>query len=145
MILNVDYNTINYDELREKLLGYLLYGTEGLKDYVNYVKDNKIVITGKSSVVFPTIYFDGLQYVVRMRLEFEIKNADTKNNLLYMDPIDDIENPVKYENNKYVVYIDTKMGNALSGSTALYNSNDTVYDLLLEDQEDTMTREKVAN
>ena len=145
LILNVDYNTINYDELREKLLGYLLYGTEGLKDYVNYVKDNKIVITGKSSVVFPTIYFDGLQYVVRMRLEFEIKNAETKNNLLYMDPIDDIENPVKYENNKYVVYIDTKMGNALSGSTALYNSNDTVYDLLLEDQEDTMTREKVAN
>ena len=58
-----------------------------------------------------------------------------------MDPIDDTENPVKYNNDTYTVYIDTKMGNALIGSDALYNDNYTVVDLLLDGQKDTMVRE----
>lgn len=140
-ILNVDYTTINYEDMKDTLLQYVLYGTEGLEEYVNYVKENKIIIQGKSTVMFPTIYFDGLEYVVRMKLEFEIKSSDTKNNLLYMDPIANTENPVKYNNDTYTVYIDTKMGNALIGSDALYNDNYTVVDLLLDGQKDTMVRE----
>ena len=140
-ILNIDYNTIDYEKLKNKVLKYVLYGAEGLEEYVNYVKTNKIVIQGKSTVMFPTIYFDGLQYVVRMKLEFEIKSSDTKDNLLYMDPISNTENPIKYNNNTYTVYIDTKMGNAIGGSNAIYNNNTTVYNLLLEGQKDTMIRE----
>ena len=96
---------------------------------------------GKSSVIFPAIYFDGLEYVVRMKLEFEIKNSDTRENLLYMDPINDTESKVKYDNDKYTVYIDTYMGSSLLGSSALYNNNVTVVDLLLEGQENVMVRE----
>ena len=140
-ILNIDYKTINYDEMKDNILQYVLYGTEGLDDYVNYVKEHKIVIEGKSTVMFPTIYFDGLEYVVRMKLEFEIKNSDTRYNLLYMDPIGSDSSKVKYENDKYTVYIDAKMGGTFGGSTALYNDNSTIVDLLLKDQKDVMIRE----
>lgn len=140
-ILNIDYKTINYDEMKDNILQYVLYGTEGLDDYVNYVKEHKIVIEGKSTVMFPTIYFDGLEYVVRMKLEFEIKNSDTRYNLLYMDPIGSDSSKVKYENDKYTVYIDAKMGNAIEGPTALYNDNSTIVDSLLKDQKDVMVRE----
>lgn len=141
LILNVDYNTINYEDLKTEMLQYVLYGTEGLEEYVNYVKENKIKIEGKSTVMFPAIYFDGLEYVVRMKLEFEVKNANTKSNLLYMDPINNLDNSIKYDNDKYTIYIDAKMGNAISGSTALYNDNMTIFNLLLDGQKDTMTRE----
>ena len=127
--------------MKDNILQYVLYGTEGLDDYVNYVKEHKIVIEGKSTVMFPAIYFDGLEYVVRMKLEFEIKNSDTKDNLLYMDPINSENTKVKYENNKYTVYIDAKMGNAIGGSTALYNDNSAIVDRLLKDQKDVMVRE----
>lgn len=140
-ILNIDYKTINYDEMKDNILQYVLYGTEGLDDYVNYVKEHKIVIEGKSTVMFPAIYFDGLEYVVRMKLEFEIKNSDTRYNLLYMDPIGSDGSKVKYENDKYTVYIDAKMGNAIDGSSALYNNNSTIVDSLLKDQKDVMVRE----
>ena len=127
--------------MKDNILQYVLYGTEGLDDYVNYVKEHKIVIEGKSTVMFPAIYFDGLEYVVRMKLEFEIKNSDTKYNLLYMDPIGSDSSKVKYENDKYTVYIDAKMGNAIEGSSALYNDNSTIVDSLLKDQKDVMVRE----
>ena len=140
-ILNVDYNTINYEDMKDNILQYVLYGTEGLEEYVNYVKSNKIIIQGKSTVMFPIIYFDGLEYNVRMKLEFEIKNSNTRNNLFYMDPINNNENPVKYINNSYAIYIDAKMGNAFGGSTALYNDNGAIFDLLLDGQNDVMVRE----
>ena len=140
-ILNVDYNTINYEDMKDNILRYVLYGTEGLKEYVNYVKSNKIIIQGKSTVMFPTIYFDGLEYNVRMKLEFEIKNSNTRDNLLYMDPINSDSTKVKYNNDKYTVYIDAKMGNAIGGSNALYNDNITIVNLLLNGQNDVMVRE----
>lgn len=140
-ILNVDYNTINYEDMKDNILQYVLYGTEGLEEYVNYVKNNRIIIQGKSTVIFPTIYFDGLEYNVRMKLEFEIKNSNTRDNLLYMDPINSDSTKVKYDNDKYTVYIDAKMGNAIGGSNALYNDNITIVNLLLNGQKDVMVRE----
>ena len=140
-ILNVDYNTINYEDMKDNILQYVLYGTEGLEEYVNYVKSNKIIIQGKSTVMFPIIYFDGLEYNVRMKLEFEIKNSNTRDNLLYMDPINSDSKKVKYDNDKYTVYIDAKMGNAIGGSNALYNDNITIVNLLLNGQKDVMVRE----
>ena len=140
-ILNVDYNTINYEDMKDNILQYVLYGTEGLEEYVNYVKSNKIIIQGKSTVMFPIIYFDGLEYNVRMKLEFEIKNSNTRDNLLYMDPINSDSTKVKYDNDKYTVYIDAKMGNAIGGSNALYNDNITIVNLLLNGQKDVMVRE----
>ena len=127
--------------MKDNILRYVLYGTEGLKEYVNYVKSNKIIIQGKSTVMFPTIYFDGLEYNVRMKLEFEIKNSNTRDNLLYMDPINSDSTKVKYNNDKYTVYIDAKMGNAIGGSNALYNDNITIVNLLLNGQNDVMVRE----
>ena len=141
LILNVDYNNIDYEKLKNKISKYVLYGTSGLKEYVDYVKEHKIQIEGKSSVMFPVIYYNGIEYVVRMKLEFEIKNTDTRNNLLYMDPINRTNKNIKYENDKYVIYIDAKMGNSISGSNALYNNNSMIYDLLLKDQKDIMVRE----
>lgn len=140
-ILNIDYNTINYEDMKDNLLQYVLYGTDGLEEYVNYVKNNKIIIQGKSTVMFPAIYFDGLEYNVRIKLEFEIKNSDTRDNLLYMDPINNDSIKVKYSNNTYTVYIDTKMTNSFDGSDALYNDNMTIVDLLIDGQKDVMIRE----
>ena len=58
-----------------------------------------------------------------------------------MDPVESDSSNVKYENDKYTVYIDAKMGGTFGGSTALYNDNSTIVDLLLKDQKDVMIRE----
>ena len=101
-ILNVDYNTINYEEFSEKLREFAIYGIDEnyINDYIKYVKENNIILTGKSTVIFPVIYFDGVQYVVRMNLQCEIISSKTDNNLLYLDLTTTNLGNVKYKGNK---------------------------------------------
>ena len=133
-ILNINYNSIDYDKLSSKIFEYSLYGTEGLKEYVEYVKENKIIIEGNSKVMFPAVYFDGVQYVVRMKLDFKIKNALTKDDVLYIDLVESSNSGknIHYDEDSYTIYIDAKMGDTLGGSDAIYINSMPVINLILD-------------
>lgn len=142
-ILNIDYNTIDEKTFKESLEEYSLYSIDDeiVSEYVKYVKDNKIIIEGKATVQYPIIYSDGMKTRVRTKVEFEVKSSNTKNNLLYLDLAKSSSNIV-YGKNKYVIYIDNEMGIALGENTAsLYNYDTCVYDMLLENYKDGITRE----
>ncbi len=141
-ILNIDYNTINKEDLKYALEDYSLYGVEEdeLDRYIQYVKDNKIVIEGKASVQYPIIYSDGMKTRVRTKLEFEIKSTSTRDNLLYLDLANNSK--ITYSKDKYVIYIDNEMGTRLGeNSTAQYNYDTCIYDMIIENYKDGITRE----
>ena len=120
-ILNIDYKTISYENLKEKLKD-LVVGSlkeEQLKKYIEYVKNNKIVLKGKATVQMPCIYYDGLENIVRTKLEFEIVESNTNENILYMDLLE--EDQKKVYNNSNLIYIDARLGYVInSDKTYIY-------------------------
>lgn len=120
-ILNIDYKTISYENLKEKLKD-LVVGSlkeEQLKKYIEYVKNNKIVLKGKATVQMPCIYYDGLENIVRTKLEFEIVESNTNENVLYMDLLE--EDQKKVYSNSNLIYIDARLGYVInSDKTYIY-------------------------
>lgn len=110
-ILNVDYKTISIENFTESLKPIMLYGATSVEEYVNYVKDNKIVIKGKATVNFPAVYFDGIDYRARTTIEIETLNGSTNKNLFYGDGTDD---DIEYntEENKFI--LDVPLGESLN-------------------------------
>ena len=111
-LLNVNYNTIDVSTFKEKIKDLVCGQVEysQLEKYVQYIKDNKIVLQGKATVQLPCIYDDGIDNIVRMKLEFNIINSNTRDNIIYMDLS---ESTKKTYNDKNIVYIDAKLGYAL--------------------------------
>lgn len=121
-LLNIDYNTINEEEFKLRLEDYVLNGvsSEKMNKYIKYVKDNKIKITGSAKAQSPIFYFDGVNYRLRVKLEYKIINSYTKENLFYGDLIFNTYNPVSkamYEKNESTIYVD-----AVFGGTKMTNS-----------------------
>ncbi len=132
-ILNIDYRTINKDEFYEKIDRYLRHNyDEEIYEYIDYVKENKIIIEGTAKVQLPIFYLDGVRFRARVKLTFEIKNSDTDKNLLLGDL--GRQSEVKYKNKKYTIYIDTPMGTTLL-SKALLLDMEPIIDLMVNDTE----------
>lgn len=112
LILNIDYSTINYDEFYEKLKSYLVMAPDEdkIKQYVEYVKENQIKLSGSAKVQMPIVYFDGEKYRARTKVSFEILNSNTKTNILVFDTYDNYT--FDYTENKYEVIVDTPMTTA---------------------------------
>lgn len=110
-ILNVNYETIDASTLKTKLEDYLLYNYEDsiFEDYANYVKENKIIVEGTAKVLLPIVYYDGIDFRIRTRLEFKIVNSDTNQNILFGDIKENTDKPVTYKNKEYKVYVDIPM------------------------------------
>lgn len=126
-ILNIDYRTINKEEFFNTTNEFLRYDyTDSINQYVDYVKEHKIIIEGKATVQFPIFYLDGMSYRARVKLSFEIKNADTDKNILLGDL--DRGNDVTYKNKKYDIYVDVPMGTTLL-SKALLLDMEPIIDL----------------
>lgn len=85
-LFNVNYENIN-DEYIDRILdlSFHLENEENIKKYVEYVKENKIKMSGTAKVQYPAIYFDGEKYRVRVKVDYKIENANVKENLLYGD------------------------------------------------------------
>ena len=93
IILNIDYRTINTEKFIDKLHTYLLYcvyddyGDDGqiyvnmLTEYVEYIKENKIVMSGKATPLFPCLYENdsALMTFVKCKLEVNIISSDIEN------------------------------------------------------------------
>lgn len=130
-LINVDYRTINEQEFSEKVNRYFLYQIDEatVKNYVNYVKDNQIVIEGKSEAQIPVIFFDGVSYRARLKLTFDVKSSKTKVNLLFLDMLDN--STITYANTTYSILVDNFMSNAI-GDSNMYLDSRQLYDMLVD-------------
>lgn len=135
-ILNVDYNTIDANKIIKNLKSVMLYGVEREKveKYVNYVKEHKIILKGKSKVNFPAVYFDGRNYRVRTTLELEYVSSDTNKNLFFGD---DIESDTEYDTTNNKLILDVPMGESIdnislsisNGSISNWIAGNVIYEL----------------
>lgn len=115
-ILNIDYETITADDIKEKINDYTMYGVydDDVNAYVDYVKNHKIKLSGSAKAQLPIIYYDGLYYRVRMKIDLNVISSDTKDNLLYQD----LKNDKAYTyKDKNTFIIDAKLGNAYKQNT----------------------------
>lgn len=116
-ILNVDYNTISLESFNDALKPYAVYPLVKPSDenYVDYVKTNKIKLSGKAEIQMPILYFDGRYFRVRTKVDFKIENADKKENLLYCD--NRASEAVEYKKDSYSLYLDVSMSMTLDSSS----------------------------
>lgn len=105
-ILNVDYTNFDETAFKNSIDSLSLFNITDINydDYFSYVKENKIQISGTAKVQFPAVYFDGLVYRVRTKINLNIINASTNVNLLFMD-IGQLED-VRYEGNTIETIVD---------------------------------------
>ena len=128
IILNVDYENISYNDLEQKLENYSLFPVIDykLENYIQYVKDNKIKLKGNAITQAPIIYYDGNSFRMRTKISFEILNAETSDNLLYLD-LESEEYNIKYEEKKYEFFIDAIIDTPNSKSNVMYVYDQDIY------------------
>lgn len=92
--VNIDYETISVDSFsnaKEWSLDYACGWVDELDDriesYIDYVKKNKIKITGKVTPLLPIVYHDGFDFRIRTKIEYTIISSDTNVDLLLGDRI----------------------------------------------------------
>jgi hypothetical protein len=89
LMMNVDYNTIG-DQWVEQMLPHILSPTEDgvrrrLKEYMNWVKENKIKIEGFIDPEPSMIFHDRwICYFARARVKFKITSYNVEKDILYM-------------------------------------------------------------
>ena len=116
-ILNVDYSNITTNNFLESITNDVAYklDEQDVKQYVDYVKNNKIKLQGSAKPLLPIMYNNGEQYVVRTKLSFKVLNSDTNYNLLFGD-----ENyTVKYDSKQITMYVDVPLGTTLNSNSQL--------------------------
>ena len=139
-ILNIDYNTINKEDFKSTIDKMIVFpATDSIvQEYVDYVKANKIQMTGKATAQLPVIYLDGMNLRVRMKLELNVLNTNTKYNLLYYDKTSNTN--IKYNDSNITLYIDAVMGYVYGGDK-VFNSENVIYSILLDNSKDKLTIE----
>lgn len=105
-ILNVNYETINFAEFKSNINSVSMYeySDEQIQDYINYVKENKIIISGTPSIQMPIIYYDGRQIRVRVAVEYNVSQSNLLENLIFSDRL--TGNIYEYSLGNDVKYID---------------------------------------
>jgi putative cell wall-binding protein len=139
-ILNIDYKTITEESFENQIAPYtvLAPNKSAIKVYVKYVKDNQIVLEGKSSLQVPIIYSDGFSYRARLNLKFEIKHSKTKQNLLYLDFFED-SNKI-YAKTSYDFLVDYYLTDKYK-DTDMYLTENELYKTILQKDKCGITRE----
>lgn len=107
-ILNIDYTTITSTNFLESIQSKTVYRLEeqDVQEYVDYVKANKIKLSGKAVALLPIIYNNGEQYMVRTKITFNVINSNTQYNLLFGDQ----NQKIKYNGKDITMYVDVPMG-----------------------------------
>lgn len=116
-ILNVNYETINEKEFFNSIKDILIYdySQELVKDYVEYVKENKIKLEGSVQPLLPIIYNNGEENIIRAKIKFKVLNSNTDKNLLLPDIVN--EENIKYEGKTFEFYADIPMGAMLNATS----------------------------
>lgn len=86
-ILNIDYEKISLEEFKDNInfVSMYSYSDEQIKDYIDYVKANKIKLSGNVNLQLPIIYYDGKNIRARVIIEYNIESSDTLENLIFSD------------------------------------------------------------
>lgn len=136
ILLNIDYETINEEELKTQIskLSVGIIEDEQIKSYVEYVKTNKIKLEGKATVQLPIVYYDGLNYRARTKIELTVKSSDTDKNLLLFDT-----NEVRYSGTSFTCYADVRLGSVFNNSS-LYVSQSPLINMLVSGQSSGIAR-----
>lgn len=105
-ILNVNYETITLEQFKSKINSISMdeFTDEQIQDYIDYVKKNKIKLSGSATVQFPIVYYDGENIRVRIAIECNVLNGNTLENVLFSDKL--TGNIYKYNNKNEVMYVD---------------------------------------
>lgn len=129
-ILNIDYETIDENTFKNKLDECTTFKEhiQTISEYVDYVRKNKIKISGKATAQLPIYYYDGLYHRMRVKVEFEILNSDTTKNIIYGD-FSEESNDVNYSGKKYTFYIDAVVEGSSIDSVFLYVWDKPLYDI----------------
>ena len=116
-LLNVDYQKTTKESLKNDLNNLTLSGTNEntLNEYVEYIKQNNIKLVGSAKVQDPIIYYDGLSYRIRTKLDFKVESSNTTDNLLYVDF--QTGKSTRYDKKDYSIYVDVSFGSALKTGT----------------------------
>lgn len=130
-LLNINYETITEEEISNKIKNMTvgLLNENEIKDYVEYVKANKIKLEGKATVQLPIIYYDGVEYRVRTQLEFEIKSSDTDLNILFLD----VPN-TQYTGKNFNCYVDVRLGKVFDNDN-FYSALKPISTMLLNNKD----------
>lgn len=106
VILNVNYENITKENFNSSKQNFSIPLNYSDSNYVDYVIQNEIKIEGNAKVQMPIIYYDGMRYRVRVKLDFEILNSKTNKDILYMDINNSKED---YQKQKYIMYVDVPL------------------------------------
>ena len=135
-LLTVDYNNISIQQMKRKLkkYAYVQFNDDELQKYVDYVKNNKIKLNGKSTAQFPCVYFDGQDYRVRVKLEIVVENSDTKENLLFGDT------KTTYSDTQATIYIDAILAKNETSET-LFVVNTPISKMVVKNSGSVLSKE----
>lgn len=116
-ILNIDYETITVSSFLEKINNYSTYllDEKDVKEYVEYVKTNKIKLQGQAEPLLPIMYNNGERYQIRTKITLKVLSSDTQYNLLFGDK----EDKVKYNSKEITIYVDVPMGMTFNSRSLL--------------------------
>lgn len=144
-ILNIDYNTIDKDNMMEVLGEESLFNISEaqINRYITYVKENKIKITGSATPQMPIVYYDGSIYRVRVKIDFKVESSDTKDNLLFMD-LEGKEN-VTYDSNEYSFYIDAKIDTLGDVSRIMYVYQAPINEYIIDENKNITLNKKTSS
>lgn len=122
LILNIDYQTIDAQKLYEEINKFTAYEVEldTIQEYVNYVKDNNIKISGSAKVQMPIIYYDGVYYRIRTKLSVNVENSFVHDNLILGDLT--LEETYEYKDENAIVVDTTLTPEVFSNGWNIYFS-----------------------
>ena len=103
-----------------------------LNEYVEYVKQNNIKLTGTAQAQLPCIYFDGENYRVRMKIEMKVESSNTDTNLLFNDAL---SGNIEYKEKEYTLYADIIMAK-IENSDTLFVKEGTIETMLVKNESD---------
>lgn len=105
-ILNVDYDRISLEEFKENINFVSMYefSDEQIQDYIDYVKENKIRLSGSATLQLPIIYYDGEYIRARAIVECNIENSNTLENILFSDRL--TGSIYNYDEKSNLIYVD---------------------------------------
>ena len=143
-VLNIDYETINVDEFKNVINDTTLFGADEkiVNKYIDYIKQNKIKIQGQAKAQLPILYYDGVNYRLRMKLSFEILSSDTNKNILYYD-FEQENNEIVYDSKKYEFLIDAIIDTPSSKRNLMYVWEDSIYNQRTDEKIENITLSEI--
>lgn len=137
-ILNVDYKNITAESFKEQISSCVVYNLDttisesqpyldAIEEYVNYVKNNKIVLKGGATPLLPIIYSNGMIHYVRCKIDLEVVSSDTNKNLLFWD------DSTTYNGDTISVYVDIAVSPTIYSKVfRIYNGTSVMKNVVLD-------------